>query len=157
MPRPVLAFGRAGSAALLQAGMGWTDDGVAYDLTALTDRVAPAGAGGECLFYTLYLTTRRFGPARLRVTVLVDELPLPEEVIVLAGAAAAQGTVDVTEIALRIPYLRDGVEVAKITPRGTWVRVLVQTDVAVTPHAGLDVTDVEIETEVVRESRSSIP
>jgi hypothetical protein len=154
--RPVLVLGRSDVPALLQAEMGWDDDDVPYGLGATSDRVAPAGDGGEFVAFALLVTTRRFGPAQFTVRYAIDGTWRAPVLVTLAGASAAQGTIDLTELTMYEPFHLDGVEVLRQAARGTWIEVEVRTDGAVYPPAGFEVSSVEVELEIVRESRKAV-
>jgi hypothetical protein len=76
--QPRLVVGRGGGVpAMLTVGSGYTDDSVAYDLLASTDRLAPAGVSGECAFYFLYVAIEHdVAIPVLRVTPIVDGVAL---------------------------------------------------------------------------------
>jgi hypothetical protein len=154
MAAPKLFFGRIDDPTLLEADAGYTDDGVAYDLRAHTQRVAPAGTGGECIFPTLYLTTTHYeNTVRVYVTPFVDGAALEQQMVELVGVPGSTGETRVHEIALYVPYLRDGVEEMRVAPRGTWLAVEVETRYAeALGTAGPQAVDlIEYEVEVVRE------
>lgn len=155
MAKPTLYVGLAADPQLCQAGQGFDDAGAPYNLVARTDRVALAGVGGECVFSALYLVVEHQGTAvELRVTPLVDGVPVSQTTILLP--AAAQRTTDAYEIGLSVPVI-DGLgnEVSRTAPRGTWLQVQVETiaDGATEALSWLRIDGPEIEYDVVQESR----
>jgi len=155
MSRPILLVAEADDITLLHAGEGFDDGGVAYAFLGHTNRAAPAGIGGECAFYNLYFTTRHYlTPVVLRVSVVIDDKTLTSEVIFLSGGRDT-GTVREHEVSLMQPYIVAGVERLRYAPRGTWIEVVVEMFDAGFVGA-VDVGGVEIEHEIVRESRAAV-
>lgn len=148
MAIPRLVFGASLGVLLAPDLLAFDDDGVAYAVLALTNTSAPAGPSGECIFPMLYLTTKRFGSVEITVTPIVDEIALASHVITLVGGSAA-GVVEVTEIDLSTPYPSALDPQIMLAPRGSSVQI--QVDAPVT--ARVDVTVLQVEYEVVRESR----
>lgn len=154
MSQPVLLLGRADDTVLLESNRGYTDDSVGYEASGITNRAAPAGIGGECIFTNLYFTTRHYSTAVLvRVGIILDGVELPATTIALADGADA-GTVREHEVSLLLPFYQGGVEVSRYAPRGTRVEVYARMVGVLGP---VDIGGVEIEYEVVRETRSNVP
>lgn len=155
MSRPVLLLAESDDITLLQAGVDYTDNDEPYVFLGHTNRVAPAGIGGECAFYNLYFTTRHYlTTVVLQVGVVLDGKVLTTTTITLDNGSDT-GTVREHEVSLMQPYIVGGVERLRFAPRGTWVEVVVQAaDTGVT--GAVDVGGVEIEYEVVRESRAAV-
>lgn len=157
MAKPTLYLGLAGDPHLCQADSGFTDAGSAYNLFARTDRVALAGESGECVFTALYLVLvhRSATTIHLRITPLVDDVPLPSHTLTLPGAAFP--ATDVYELGLSVPVL-DGLgnEVSRTAPRGTWLQVQIETiaDGVSELLGALRVDGVIAEYDVVSESRT---
>lgn len=153
MSQPVLLLGRADDTVLLEANKGYTDDSVEYETSGITNRAAPAGIGGECIFTNLYFTTRHYAtPVILRVGIILDGVELPATTIALADGADS-GTVREHEVSLLLPYYVAGVERSRYAPRGTRIEVYTRMVGVLGP---VDVGGVEVEYEVVRESRSAV-
>lgn len=156
MPVPTLMFGRADAAALLNAREGWVDDDQPYNLTLRTNRIAPAGVGGECVFTRLVVVTRHREAATLTLTPLVDDTALAP--ITLALAAAATEQVQTHELGLSRPLVVAGRERARFRPRGTWFQVEVTTSYAADalPQGEQAIEGIELEYEVVREGQPAV-
>ena len=152
--KPRLFLGTRSGGILLEADVGFTDAGVAYNLYAKTERTAPAGVGGECAFVTLYLALVHTLAAHLRVTPTVDGRVLETKVLALASAGGAERRV-VYEVNLSEPLVLDGIEEGRFAPRGTWIEVAVETAYeAGNPLLAEQIVEgVEVEFEVVREGR----
>lgn len=159
-PIPTLFFGGIDTAAkVLQTNFGFTDDGVAYVPSLLTNAVAPAGASGECIFRNLYITITHSMETDLRITPVVDFVPLdgtggqPDErlVIPLADLTATGRETDRYEMGLSLPFPLVGTERFRNALRGAWFQVLLE---AINGLADGDLIfeQVELEFEVVRES-----
>lgn len=150
-------MGRGDSGVLLRVGVGFLDDGVAYNALGKSDPLAPAGSGGECIFPSLYLVLVHEGDAvTLRVTPIVDEVAL--EFTDIALPLVAERKVTNHEIPVSVPYIVGDIEVARFAPRGTWIQVQVDTisDGVVELLAKLRVDSVDVEYEVVRESQVAV-
>lgn len=149
-------FGGAGDGLLL-AGSTYLDDGEAYDALGKSNRVAPAGTGGECIFTSLYVTVTTYASdTRLVVTPYVDGVALAAQIINVPGVASSQGEVNVFELGLSIPYVVAMVERLRYYPRGTWLQVLVNTDSGNVALAAQLVNSIEAEYEVVRETKVAV-
>lgn len=148
-------MGRASTGVLVQVGETYLDDTAVYNAKGVTDRVAPAGAGGECIFTSLYVTTIHKGAVKLKVTPIVDGTSLESSTIALTVKTARTTTVH--EIGVSIPYKVGGVEVSRYAARGTWFQTQVET--IADDDESLDylrVDAVELEHEVVRESLAAV-
>jgi hypothetical protein len=137
---------------LAETGIGYADIAIPYTLLAKSDKVAPAGPAGECIFTSLYLTIAHFATIRLLVTPIVDEVPEPTQEITLVGLDPVGGpyteenrAVEVVEVGLSKAFLVDGVERLRTYPRGTWFEVLVESEVGTMQR----IDAMELEHEVV--------
>lgn len=155
MSKPNIYLGAQGLSTLLALDPTARRDAPGYDynLLALTNRAAPAGVGGECIFPALYFVTVHTAAVALFVTVLVDNVALETQRLDLP--AAALDSVTAHELGLSVPVLVDGAEVGRVYPRGTWAQVRVETrfDNAAYMAAAVAVDGIEIEHEVVRETK----
>lgn len=157
--RPYLILGRGGIGPilLLANGAAYTDDSTAYNASGKTNKVAPAGAGGECIFTVLYLTTTHFDVnVSLWITPYVDGVALTKQRLNLVGVPGSDGETKVNEIGLSVAHSVSAVERLRYAPRGTWFQVLVETDAAIVGLGACIVSEVEVEYEVVRESKEAI-
>jgi hypothetical protein len=149
----MLLLARADVPALVQANKSVLDDGQRYRTVLNTNRVAPAGAGGECIFTNLYFSVRHYvAPVLLLVTVALDGNYLPSQQVVLENGADT-GTIRELEISLMQALLVGGIERSRYAPRGGWIEVFLETADTVDP-ALLDIGTVEVEYEIVRETRA---
>lgn len=158
VPRIMLGRG-AGTPAMLTANDGYEDDGQPYDLLARTRQIAVAGTSGEAIFTALYLTTTTFADlVTLFVTPSVDGVPLETQQVHLGGVANPNERAVVKELALSVPFLRDGVEVMRTAPRGTWFDVTIETRIGLgNPSSTRQIIEaIEVEYEVVRESMQAV-
>jgi hypothetical protein len=153
MPTPRLFYGRRLGVALLQSETTVADDGQAYDLLLRSDRIVPAGFGGEAIFPVLYLATTHYAAnVTLFVTPYVDSVALDTQQVVLVGVPGSSGEHRVHELALHQPFLVDGIERLRTAPRGTFFQVKVETRAGLGSPIGLVEIDlIDVEVEVVRE------
>jgi hypothetical protein len=147
---PLIFFGRRDDEALLQAASGFTDAGESYTLLARSNRLAPAGAGGECIFTLYYLTVRHTGALTLRVTPIVDDVRYPSVTVTFDDAGPAP-LLEVREIGFSHAYSRGGVERGRFALRGTWVQVEIESEGAIGSDVVVELGDLEYE--IVRESK----
>jgi hypothetical protein len=159
-PIPTLFFGgRDTFASVLQTNAGFQDNGVNYIPSLLTNPVAPGGASGECIFRNAYFTLTHSMDAEVRVTPIVDFVPLngvggqPDEriVITLADLTATGRETDRYEMGLSLPFPLTGTERFRNALRGAWFQLLFE---AINGLAAGDLIfeQVELEYEIVRES-----
>jgi hypothetical protein len=154
MAKPRLYFGLRGAAALVEGGVGFRDNGVAYNLLAKTARLAPGGPAGECIFTALYLTVVHFANVAFTVTPIIDEVAQPSQELQFIGLdplggpfTEAHRKVETVELGLSVPYVYGGIEQLRTYPRGTWIEVLVQTALGIPTFLRID--ELEVEHEVV--------
>lgn len=139
---------------IAQCEDGYLDDGIVYNLLAITDRVFPAGVGGEAsfdAFYVLVTYSRRF---RLYVSPIVDGALLPETLLDPLLDPAAEITKRF-EVPLRIDALNSlGQPVGgKVAPRGGWFQLKVRTAFDATYQPGaFRIDEVLVTGDVVVES-----
>lgn len=155
MARPKLFFGTRNLNAFLEANRGYLDRSVNYDLYAKTNRYAPAGAGGEAIFTSLYAVVTHTATMTLYITPILDGTALETQQIALVQNAQAARQTRAFELGLSVPVLVGGVEKGRVSPRGTWLQVLVETRFATngqTPAQVL-IDGLEMEYQVVRESQ----
>ncbi len=148
MSVPRLFLGESGGNRLLKADDGFQDAGVNISIRAETVPVAPAGAGGEAIFTSVYLVLTATMAVTVQITPIVDEVPLETQDIVLSAQTERKRTHH--EFGLSIPYIHNSVERARFAPRGTWfqVRIVVPAIAA----GDLIIEGVALEYEIVRES-----
>jgi hypothetical protein len=158
---PVLVVGRATAPRVLKHGVGYTDDGVAYDLLGRSAPFAPAGIAGECAWFTVYVTTTHYDQTVvLRVTSRVDGVEVDQTDLVLnAGAPASRGEQQVHEIDLSQAYIDAGITRSRYAPRGVWLDVTVESvrRVGLGVGARQIVDGIEVEYEVVQEGKVALP
>jgi len=159
-PIPTLFFGgRDASANVLQSNVGFTDNTVPYVPLLKTNPVAPAGAAGEAIFRNVYLTLTHSMLVDVRVTPIVDFIPLdgtngqPDErtIISLPDLTGTQRLTERFEIGLSLPFPLTGTERFRNALRGAWFQVLIE---AINGLAAGDLIfeQVELQHEIVRES-----
>jgi hypothetical protein len=160
MPVPRLFYGGSDGKLLSATGTSYLDDAATFDVLARTNRIAPAGPGGECAFFTLYLTTTRFDPGpdiRLLVTPIVDGAALAVRELNLSGAVDAaanpKGLAEVNEISLMEAYMVNDAAQLMNAPRGSAIEFLITTAAADVPLDLVELSVAEVEYEVVREGR----
>lgn len=157
VPRLILGRGAAVPSIMRANGAAYTDDSVVFNGSGRSNKVAPAGAGGECIFTVLYLTTTHFDVnVSLFITPYVDGVALTRQRLNLVGVPGTDGETKVNEIGLSLPHLVSAVERLRYAPRGTWFHVLVETDAAIVALGQCIVSEVEVEHEIVRESKEAI-
>jgi hypothetical protein len=156
-PQLVLCRGD-GTPSMLVVGDTYEDDGEAYDMVAWARPYAPGGDAGEAIFTSLWITTTSWNAdVHLFITPYIDGVALETQDIFILAAANPQGVQQVHELALSVPYIRDAVERMRVAPRGTWIAVRVETDIA----GGFGTSERQIvdgitcEVEVVTETREA--
>lgn len=145
MSKGAAFIGQRAAANLLALDRGSSDAGTPIRVRGETAAVAVAGAGGEAIFPTLYLTLTHSMVATLRVTPLLDGVPLP--VILLSVYAAPRRVSTVHELSLMQSF--EGL--LTYAPRGTWIAVRIEVDPLT--EGDLIVDSVEVEYEIVQESK----
>jgi len=154
--RKRLFFGTRDAAHLLEAGVGFLDDGLIYNVLAKTDRVAPGGTAGECVFTSLYLSIVHFSAVSCRVTPIIDGVAQAAQVFALSGTGVVGGPflevdrkVDKVEVGLSVPLIVGGIERLRTYPRGTWVQALVETTFEVGGSSYIRFDEIDVEHEIV--------
>lgn len=146
------------------------DDDQQFQVRALTARVAPAGAGGECIFTSLYLTVTHdlvTDDVDLTVTPVLDGATLdgaggnPDErtTVTLAVQGTPARVTEVFEVGLSIPntFNQAQTEQGRNAMRGTWMQVLIESGAALDSGDGeIILESVEVEYEVVQESHVAV-
>lgn len=155
MAAPKLFFGTRNTNALLQVGRGYQDRVMNYDLDAKTNRYAPAGAGGECIFTSLYAVVTFTRNLVLSITPIVDGAELETQEIRLTQNLTESRQTRAFELGLSVPVTVAAVERARVSPRGTWFQVRVQTTFEATGDTpqSVIIDGLEVEYQVVRESQ----
>ncbi len=144
------------TAKVLKHRSGFSDDGVVYNLLAHSERVAPAGPGGECAFFLAYITTRHYDQSvAFTLAFLLDGVQIATTTISLTGSATTLGNRQTREMSLLQAYSRSAIERLRFAPRGTWIEVVVTTAYGSPPTALQLLEDVSIEYEVVRETQTA--
>lgn len=127
MPAPKLFFGTRGSTGFMEVDRGYKDRGVQYQMYAKTNRYAPAGPSGECIFPSLYAVVTFTESMFLYLTPFVDGAALGTKVIQMIANATSTRQTRTFEMGLSVPVILNGVERGQQAPRGTWFQVLVET------------------------------
>lgn len=143
-------FGEQG-ANLFEFGSGRDDAAVPVDLFAQTNKVAPAGIGGECIFTNLYLAITHSGLTdyTLFVTPILDNDELPTLALIVPGTSKPT-VAEVFEVGLAETFA--GVQTH--APRGVWFSFKLQGD-GTLPDGDLIIEGASLEYEVVRETQGA--
>jgi hypothetical protein len=144
MSEPIYVLGQGGDNNIYEAGQGFADDGVAYQVRARSDRVAPAGIDGECIFPAVYFAISHTMAVDLTIVPVVDDVEL--DPITLSLEAKSARTLERFEVGLSVPLL-DGVgaERGRIAPSGCWFQLLVYDDGLAAGDLIFEQTQVEFE------------
>jgi len=157
-PIPTLFYGgRDTEASVLEANVGFQDNGADYIPLAKSNAVAPAGASGECEFRNVYITITHTMEVDIRLTPIIDFVPLdgtggqPDERLVFSLPALGARLTERFEMGLSIPFPLVGPERFRNAPRGAWFQLQSE---ALAPLAAGDLIfeQVELQFEVLRES-----
>ena len=151
---PRLFFGQGGGNSLYRSDASAADDGgAAFDLLAMTNRVAPGGAGGEAIFTVLWLPLTYTMVATVRITPILDGVALDSQEVALAGKS--ERTTQRWKFGLSVPY-KDAlnVEQGRFAARGARFQAKVET-VGGLAAGHLIVEGIELEHEVVRASQKA--
>lgn len=137
----------------MQIGSGYVDGASVYNLLARSERFAPAGPEGECIFTALFVSTRHYtSDVSWWLTPYVDSVALATQQITLTGAATTIGNRRSQQLGLSLPYVRSAVEICRTAPRGTWFELLVETRYASAIAAKQIIESIVLEWEPVRET-----
>jgi hypothetical protein len=163
MAAPKLFFGLRDEASLFEADVDdEDDDGVDFESGGKTNRLAPAGPRGECLFCFFGLTfSWTGGPYDVTVLPTVDEVvgdaapaadgvTLLGQVITLPDAGDERVT-DTFEIPILEVYRRGNIERLRNHPRGRWI----QADIRWGSIRTVIVDNLDVEYEIVRETQQA--
>lgn len=145
----------AGTGPNLNRGDSGTDDaGTDIAFLALTNEVAPAGIGGECIFEEVFVALTRFNANtwNLTITPIVDGVELESQTITLAGVA--NPVTEIINLGLSQPYLVDGVEESRTFPRGAWIALKYTSTDA--PDREVTFEEPEVAFEVLTESLEAV-
>ena len=157
-PIPTLFFGgRDTEASVIEANVGFQDNGVDYIPLATSNAVAPAGASGECEFRNVYITITHSMEVDIRLTPIVDFVPFdgtggqPDERLVFSLPPLGARLTERFEMGLSLPFPLAGPTRFRNAPRGAWFQLQAE---ALAPLAAGDLIfeQVELQFEVVRES-----
>jgi len=161
MGAPKLFFGLRDVASVFEADVdNEDDDGVTFESGGPTNRLAPAGPRGECLFTAFGITLAwTGGPWTVTILPIVDEriavvaptadgVTLLGQQITLADAGDARVT-DTFEVPILEVYRRGGIERLRNNPRGRWI----QADVRWQSIRTVIVDNLDVEYEIVRETQ----
>lgn len=152
---PSVTFFVAGEGGTIQrGGIGNQDNDQDYGVLLRTNSIAPAGSGGEVLFYEVHLAVTRNNTQAWTITCtpIVDGAELESTTITYDPVAAM-----VTEhehISLAQPYEVGGVEVMLNHPRGAWFAYKISADDA--PDGTFTIEGMTLEYEVVQESEGDV-
>lgn len=154
MAAPKLFFGTRGSTGFMEVDRGYLDRGIIYNLYAKTNRYAPAGAGGECVFPSLYVVVTFTQSMLLYITPIVDGASLETQVIGLNANLTSTRQTRIFELGLSVPVMLGATERGRQAPRGTWFQALVETRFNGTTDVPnqLIIEGLEVEYDVVRET-----
>ncbi len=155
MAAPKLFFGTRNANAMLEVDRSFLDRAAKYDLYAKTNRYAPAGAGGECIFTSLYAVFTFTASMVLYLTPILDGANLETITVTLTQNPTATKQSKAFELGLSVPLLVAGVERGRVSPRGTWLQVLAETRHVINGTTGTQVVidGIEVEYEIVREAQ----
>lgn len=145
----------AGNGSGLYRGAQGTDDaGTPILVRFQTNEVAPAGAGGECLFEYVELAITRFNAVdwSFTVTPIIDGVELVGEEVTLVGVP--DPVTELVEVSFSQPYMVEGVERSRYTPRGAWCALLITATSA--PDRDVFMDGATLEFEIVVESEEEI-
>lgn len=158
-PIPILFFGgRDTEASVLQTDIGFEDNTVAYAPLALSNAVAPAGASGECVFKTVYITITHDMAVDIRLTPIIDFVALdgtggqPDERLIFSLPDLTPNRItERFEMGLSLPFPLTGPERFRNALRGAWFQLQAE---AINGLAAGDLIfdQTELEFDIVRES-----
>lgn len=125
--QPHLLLGQGGGNALYLVDAAAADDaGTVFDILATTNRVAPAGAGGDVLFRTLWVAVTYTMAVILKFTPILDGAALESQTVTLAVQSVRK--VQRFRLGLSKKNLDTyGVEVSRTGARGAFLQVKVET------------------------------
>ncbi len=143
-------FGEQGTS-LFEYGVGRDDAAVPVDMFAQTNKLAPAGVGGECIFTNLYLVVTHSGTSAytLVVTPILDNDELTQISITIPGVAKP-AVAEVFEIGLAQTYAAGQTHAL----RGVWFSFKVEGD-GTLPDGDLIIEGASLEYEIVRETQAA--
>lgn len=153
VPRTTWFIGTDGGG-LLRGGQGIEDDGTDYGFLIQTNDLAPAGVGGECLFYNVFVAVTRNNASDFDVECIpiVDGVELEGETLTFVGVS--ETVTEMQVVSLSQPFLLDSVEVSRYHPRGAWFSFRLQSDLA--PDGIFEVDGIELEKETLTESEKDV-
>jgi hypothetical protein len=140
-----------GTPGLLKAGSGVTDDGAVVEARVVSNPVAPAGIGGECVFNRISLTVTRWNAAimELLVTPIIDGNEMAP--VTINYKATTNPVTEITEVQVSELYVSDdGIEQFRYRPRGAWLAVKIETGDGL--QEWLSIEGVDLDYDVARES-----
>lgn len=134
------------------------DAGTTFVGSARSNRVAPAGIGGECAFYALYVAVvSGEDDVPMIARVYVDDVAQPDFAFTLAGTGDDTKRRGVVEVPLEVPLpdsITNHATLGRWAPRGMWIQVELVTAFDET-IAEVQIDGVEIEYDVLKEGRPS--
>ena len=136
---PTLLFGAFATATLAVPEAGAGDGGAGVTMRVRSNRLAPEGPGGECVFEAVILTVRHQAAQSVTLRAYVNDALVQTTVLPLAAQPAIRART--LEVRLSVPVLVGGVDRARVRPRGQWIQVELESG-GVEPIA-LDGADVE--------------
>lgn len=156
MSSPTLYFGQKDGNTLYRADQGSSDAGAAYTVIAKPRPVAPAGAGGECIFRSIYLVVTYSMACVLRVTPILDGQEFAAEAKDIALTAQPTPVTQRFQIGLSVGVADStGTEAIRLAMRGAWFTVKIET-VGALGDGVLELEGIELEYKVVRESMDPV-
>lgn len=157
---PLLLVLQADGPKVFRLNAGHTDDGRPIVMPAVPAEIAPAGAGGECVFHRLHLvvTHSMAAPVPVRVIPILDGVRKDAEAVLLVLSPAPDGRlvsapfkVDLGENIVGF----DGISVVgRAALRGTWFSFRQDTPSGLA-DGDIQFDSAELEYEVVREGKDA--
>lgn len=149
----VFAGLRSSDGGIAEAESGFTDDGKYYGFAARSQRVFPAGIGGEAIFDVAYVLITSSVHYRLYLSAFVDGVEYAISLL-QPPATPTKITTSRFEVPLRRPLKNKlGASFGKAALRGGWIEVsLASASDEVYPPGLIRIDEVRVEGEVVVES-----
>ncbi len=100
-------------------------DGVSTVVLSMkSNRLAPAGVGGNCAFRALFFAVRYQMQQSLLVSAWVDDVQIVTDYLAILPTLSSVQSKTV-EVPLSVPVLLDAIEVGRERPQGVWIQVQV--------------------------------
>ena len=149
---PDVRFMFGGEPALYEFGRGEDDAGVAIDLLAQPNKLAPAGIGGETMFTRLFFVVTHDNPQTYNFDLIpiLDNTEMPTLTVAIPGVRSP-----VVGRVIEVGLSRTYAAVQKYGVRGTWFTFRLQGNGTV-PNGDIIVEGVDLEYEMLREADQAI-